>query len=141
MNARPERVLVAEDDPAMRELIAEVLRADGREVALVATGEEMLLRVRQQSVLNWPEDAFSVIVTDHRMRNGNGLDVVETLRSVGYTTPILLISAFADERMRERADELDTMVLSKPFPLAAIRSAVNVLAALHPSGLGHASQR
>lgn len=130
------RVLVAEDDVAMRELVVDVLRADRRQVVEVGSGEELLRVVREQSASEWPEDAFGVIVTDHRMPNGNGLDVVEQLRRAGCYTPILLITAFADEHLRSRAEELDTMVMSKPFPLKAFRTAVGVLFSLHPSRLG-----
>jgi len=133
---REGRVLVAEDDPAMRELVVDILVADGREVIEVGSGEELLRVVGERSLAAWPDDAFGVIVTDHRMPNGNGLDVVERLRGAGCTTPILLITAFGDERLRARADELDTMVMSKPFPLRAFRSAVSVLFSLHPSRLG-----
>jgi CheY-like chemotaxis protein len=125
-------VLVAEDDPAMRELMVQVLRSDGHEVVGVASGERMLEVLIERDVAFWPENGFDIIVTDHRMPNGDGLDVVELLRRSGCTIPILLISAFADSRMRTRADELETMLMSKPFPLPAFRSAVDVLLSLTP---------
>ena len=130
------RILLAEDDPAMREMLVEILRADGRDVVEVTSGEEMLQVLRERSVAEWPEEAFSTIVTDHRMPNGDGLDVVELLRRTGCSTPILLITAFADEPLRVRADQLDAMVMSKPFPLRAFRAAVSVLLSLPPSSLG-----
>jgi CheY-like chemotaxis protein len=138
---REGRVLVAEDDSEMRDLVVQILEADGREVVEVVSGEEMLDALRERSVATWPEDAFGVIVTDHRMPNGNGLDTAERLRRAGCSTPILLITAFANEQLRMRAEELEVMVMAKPFPVRAFRMAVGVLLSLHPSGLGKRAPR
>ncbi|CAN5587011.1 hypothetical protein BH09MYX1_BH09MYX1_48930 [soil metagenome] len=127
------RVLLAEDDDEMRRLVTEVLQADGREVTAVASAEEMMLALADFGADAWPNDPFDVIVTDHRMPRGTGLEVIELLRNAGDTTPILLISAFADDALRDRADELETMVMHKPFPLPAFRAAVDVLLSLRPS--------
>jgi CheY-like chemotaxis protein len=132
--AHQGRVLVAEDDAAMRELLAATLHADGREVVKVASGWELLQISMERALSGRPEDAFGVIVTDHRMPNGDGLDMVEQLRLAGCFTPVLLITAFADDDLRRRADGLDTMVISKPFPLRAFRSAVSVLLSLQARG-------
>lgn len=129
------RVLVADDDVDLRQLVVEVLRADGLEVIAVSSGDELLHAVKQRSVASWPEDAFDVIITDFRMPNGNGLEVVERLRLSGCVTPVLLISAFIDGRLRARADDLATLVLSKPFSLEDLRAAVEgLLASAIPSG-------
>jgi len=131
MNA--PRVLVAEDDADTRELIAELLEADGREVVEVVSGEEMLQVLTERTMAAWPQEAFDVIVADHRMPKGDGLDMVERLRRAGCATPVLLITAFADESLRGRADDLETMVMCKPFPLPAFRTAVSVLLSLRPA--------
>lgn len=118
----------------MRNLVTEVLQCDGYDVVDVANGEEMMNVLTERGADAWPDEPFDVIVTDHRMPNGDGLDVVAVLRRVGYETPVLLISGFADDELRARADDLETMVIHKPFPLPAFRAAVDVLLSLRPGG-------
>lgn len=126
------RVLVADDDPGMRAMLHEILEADGYDVTEVSTGDEMSRVLAERSAENFPDDAFDVIVSDQRMPNGMGLDVIADLRRAGYTTPILLLTAFIDEPLRTRADELEAMVMHKPFPIPALRAAVDVLVSLRP---------
>ncbi len=121
---RGARVLLAEDDDAMRTLVTEVLQADGREVVAVADGDELLDALT--------DEPYDVIVTDHRMPRGDGIDVIAALRAAGSETPILLITGHADDELRQRADDLETMVMYKPFPLPAFRAAVDVLISLRP---------
>jgi CheY-like chemotaxis protein len=128
------RVLVAESDADTRALIAELLLGEGREVVEVASGEELLLQVlTERTASTWPKEAFDVIVTEQRMPRGNGLDVIERLRRAGCATPALLITAFVDDHLRGRAEDLETMVMVKPFPLPAFLTAVSVLLSLHPT--------
>jgi CheY-like chemotaxis protein len=121
---RSARVLLAEDDDEMRALVTEVLTADGREVVAVGDGEQLLDALT--------EAPYDVIVTDHRMPHGDGIDVIAALRAAGAETPVLLITGHADEELRARADDLETMVMHKPFPLPAFRAAVDVLISLRP---------
>ena len=125
------RVLVADDNADIRALLTQLLEADGHVVVDVASGQELLEVLAARTSTSWPEDAFDVIVTDDRMPNGHGLDAIERLRRAGCATPALLITSFADESLRNRADDLETMVMCKPFPLPAFRTAVGVLLSLH----------
>ena len=127
------RVLVAENDADTRALIAELLVGEGREVVEVASGEELLQVLAERSASTWPREAFDVIVTEQRMPRGSGLDMIERLRRDGCATPALLITAFVDDHIRDRADDLETMVMVKPFPLPAFLTAVSVLLSLHPT--------
>ncbi len=127
------RVLVAESDADTRALIAELLLGEGREVVEVASGEELLQVLTERTASGAPKEAFDVIVTEQRMPGGNGLDVIERLRRAGCATPTLLITAFVDDHLRGRAEDLETMVMVKPFPLPAFLTAVSVLLSLHPT--------
>jgi CheY-like chemotaxis protein len=128
------RVLVAENDEDTRALIAELLLGEGREVVEVASGEELLHQaLNDRTTSTRFKDPFDVIVTEERMPGGTGLDMIERLRRAGCATPVLLITAFVDERLRGRADDLETMVMVKPFPLPAFLAAVSVLLSLHPA--------
>ncbi|MBX3205254.1 MAG: response regulator [Labilithrix sp.] len=121
---RGTRILLAEDDASLRELISCVLRLDGHDVEAVSSAQEM------QSVLVAGAAAaadrpFDVIVTDVRMPGRSGLDVVEELRAAGCATPIIVITAFPDDAIKERALSLQTMLIAKPFSLEAMSFAID----------------
>jgi CheY-like chemotaxis protein len=115
------RVLVAEDDPAMRDLFALVLRERGYQVETVSTGSEL------KSLLSEAEPGrhFDLIVTDVKMPGGSGIDVIDQLRQNGDSTPVLIVTAFPQDHIRKRARDLEVRVLAKPFDLDTFRSAVD----------------
>ena len=56
------------------------------------------------------------LITDLQMPGLNGLELQEALRSQGYQTPVILITAYPDEKHRTRAlDNGAVGFLSKPF--------------------------
>ena len=115
------RVLVAEDDSAMRDLLALVLRERGYQVATVSDGSEL------RSLLSEPDakGAFDLIVTDVKMPGSSGLDVIDELRQNGDTTPVVIVTAFPQDDIRQRARGLEVRLLAKPFDLETLRSAVD----------------
>lgn len=115
------RVLLAEDDVALREMLATVLSESGYQVATVSDGSEL----RQQLQEAGPEAGFDLIVTDVNMPGGSGLDVIEQLRQNGDTTPVIVVTAFPQDDIRMRARELGLRLLAKPFELETLRAAVD----------------
>jgi two-component system OmpR family response regulator len=114
-------VLVAEDDPAMRDLFALVLRERGYQVATVSTGSELK---RLLSVPD-PTGRFDLIVADVNLPGSSGLDVIDQLRQNGDSTPALIVTAFPRDDVRQRARGLEVQLLAKPFDLQVLRSAVD----------------
>ena len=114
-------VLVAEDDPAMREVFASVLSERGYQVTLVSNGTELweLLGPRESSC------GFDLVVTDVQMPGISGLDVIDRIRTIGDTTPVVIVTAFPREEVRQRARGLEVRLLAKPFELETLRSAVD----------------
>lgn len=111
------RVLLAEDDQAMREILAMVLSEAGYQVATVADGAELRRLLR--------EVHFELVVTDVNMPGGSGLDVIELLRQNGDTTPVIVVTAFPQAEIRKRAQALGLRLLAKPFELETLRAAVD----------------
>ena len=79
------RVLVAEDDRALRDVLDRGLREAGYAVDLVADGAaaESALRSRE----------YEVAILDWRMPHLSGVEVVDRVRGAGVRTPILLLTA------------------------------------------------
>lgn len=111
------RILVAEDERALREFVCRALGQDGHEVTPVEDGLEAL------SVLATGE--FDLLLTDIVMPGMDGIALALKVARDNPELPILLMSGFALER--QRAHNLDALiheVISKPFTLREITDAV-----------------
>ena len=118
------RVLVAEDDPDMRRLIAAVLRAAGHKVVEARHGMDILDRL-EGTIWSERADLFDVIVSDVSMPGLSGLDVLAALRCARWTTPVVLITAFGDAETRAEALSLGAAAfLDKPLDPDELRAAV-----------------
>lgn len=118
---RPPRVLLAEDDPDLRELIATSLRAGGFEVLEAGDGLSFLDLVGPW--LFGPElrPPADLIVSDLRMPGISGLSVLDGIRHVNTELPFILITAFADAETHAEAERLSaTFVLDKPFEMRTL---------------------
>ena len=103
------KILVAEDDPALRELYATVFRRAGYEVAAASDGDQ---------ALDLAGEDVDLIVSDVRMPGCSGLALTAQLREAGVNTPLILITALGTSRDKElgfRAGTDDYMV--KPVEL------------------------
>src|SRR6266851_4350550 len=114
----PPHVLAIDDDPAMRELIADYLGENELRVTTVATGAEM------EKVL--AEQAIDVVVLDLRLGGEDGMQLAKKLRETSEI-PIIIVSGRKDEADRVMGLELGADdYLTKPFSprelLARIRS-------------------
>ncbi|WAZ25493.1 response regulator transcription factor [Streptomyces cinnabarinus] len=83
------RVLLIEDDHAVRKAVALALRRQGHEVAAVENGEDGLGRVR-----SFRPD---VVVLDLMLPGMPGLDVCHALRALDQTLPIIMVTARGDD--------------------------------------------
>lgn len=111
------KVLVAEDDPAVRGLLAEILRQDGHEVILTEDGDTAWEEYRQAA----PE----VVIADWMMPGSDGLELSRRIRTEPanpYTYIVVVTgraaSADALEAMRAGADDH----LPKPFTIESLEA-------------------
>lgn len=80
-------VLVVDDEPLIRETLAEFLQQEGFEVQVAASGEEALKRVRERK--------FDVLLCDVNLPGLDGIEVLERVGAVSPETFVLLITAYA----------------------------------------------
>jgi two-component system response regulator QseB len=80
-----DRLLLAEDEPGLAGMLAELLAGEGYVVEVAADGQAML-----HLGLTRP---FDVLVVDRALPAIDGLDVLARLRSRGLTTPALMLTA------------------------------------------------
>ncbi|HZT91436.1 MAG TPA: response regulator transcription factor [Gaiellaceae bacterium] len=113
------RVLVVDDDPAVRSAVARALRID-YDVDEAADGTEALARHAAS-----PADA---IVLDLLMPQLGGLDVCRSLRTRGDSVPVLVVTA--RDAVSDRVEGLDAGAddyLVKPFAIEELRARVRAL--------------
>lgn len=125
------RVLVAEDDGELREMIGARLRSQGFAVFEVASGNDALTLLVSMLERGWPSDDVDLIVMDVRMPGISGLEVAQILRVADWPTPMLLVTAYPDAELLDEAARLGIVVLGKPFGLDALSRAA--IAALSPA--------
>jgi DNA-binding NtrC family response regulator len=109
-----QRILVVDDDAAMREMLASLFASNGYEVETADSAESALEKNR--------EAEFDAILSDVRMPGKSGTELVGELRELRPQTPVVLMTAFgsidsAVEAMRVGA--LD--YITKPFEPAAVQ--------------------
>lgn len=126
-------ILLAEDDDALRSLIAHALREAGHAVVEANNGVELLDRI--EAAIAWGAPArppISLIITDVRMPGMTGVDVLSVLRCAYWATPVILMSAFADAMLRGEAFELGAAaVVAKPFAMDELVDTVRVALRRH----------
>jgi len=108
--ARARRILIVDDDPEMRRLLVDFLEGEGFLVDQATDGAETLRRIR--------EEHFESVVLDKNLPGESGLDMLPRLRAMIPNTPVILITAFGDERTCEEAFTRGVYdVLLKPFDM------------------------
>jgi two-component system, cell cycle response regulator CpdR len=113
------RILIAEDEDALRNFIARALTQDGHEVLTAPDGAEAL------DLLTRDGGRFDLLLADIRMPVMDGIALALAVARDYPAVIILLMTGYADQR--ERAHGLDALihdVITKPFTLAEIRAAV-----------------
>jgi two-component system, NtrC family, response regulator AtoC len=108
------RILLVDDDAASLASLGEVMTKEGYRVTLAGSGEEAIRIAREQE--------FDVVITDLRMRNVNGLQVLRTYKTLRPETVLIVMTGFAS---------MDTVIdamsagaydyISKPFRLDQMR--------------------
>lgn len=123
----PARVLLAEDDFELRELLVWVLRQDGHEVVEAHDGNELWQKLKAEA--SGPESGrFKLVITDLCMPGLSAFDVLAELQREVSHLPLILITAFGDQTTHLRALRLGaSRVIDKPFDFDVLRQAVHEL--------------
>ncbi|MEU0793503.1 response regulator transcription factor [Amycolatopsis sp. NPDC005961] len=120
MAAMPHRVLLADDDRAIRESLVRALDLEGYHVTEVTDGVDALATARR--------DDFDVLILDVMMPGVDGLGVCRVLRAEGDPTPILMLTARVETP--DRVAGLDAGAddyLPKPFELDELLARLRAL--------------
>jgi two-component system response regulator (stage 0 sporulation protein F) len=109
------RVLLADDDDAMRALLARALNRANFEVTEARSGSE-LFEWLAADLDKTPSRRFDLMISDVRMPGYDGLNVLASLRQLAIETPVILITAFGTAATHAAAAHLGAFaLLDKPF--------------------------
>jgi len=89
LHMEPVRILIAEDDSELREIMAGYLAREGYQVAGVADGESVLKAVSSMR----PD----LLILDWMLPQISGLDLARSLRAEGHRVPIIMVTARGEE--------------------------------------------
>lgn len=114
------RVMVVDDEPAMRDALELALRLDGFEVELATDGRDAIRRM--------PRVRPDVVLLDVLMPELDGIEVCRRLRDAGDRTPVLMLTARdeVDDRVAGLEAGADDY-LAKPFALPELLARVHAL--------------
>ena len=111
------RVLIIDDHDTMREGMAVTLRKQGCDVAAVRSGPDGLAAYRKQP--------FDVVVTDLKMEQMDGIEVVRQLRAHDPEAVVMVVTAFGSIETAVEAMQLGAVdFITKPFPPEVLRAKV-----------------
>ncbi|HUA26848.1 MAG TPA: response regulator [Steroidobacteraceae bacterium] len=114
-------ILVVDDDPVLRDSLANTLRDEGHRVTLAAGGQEGidLFRSAQQGA-----EPFDVVLTDLGMPYVDGRQVAAAVRTAAPRTPIILLTGWGQQMGAENDVPEVSRVLGKPPRLRELRAAL-----------------
>ena len=111
-----KRILVVDDDAAVRESIEMMLDLDGHIIQFAESGAQALER--------YAPSQFDVVLTDNRMPGMSGIQLAQAIKSQNPSQVIILFSGSPPMGPASACD----MILLKPFSAAALRTAVRTAA-------------
>jgi two-component system OmpR family response regulator len=122
------RVLMAEDEPEVLEIMAKKVKAAGFDVITASDGEEAWQKIGH--------DSPDIILLDITMPKLDGFTVLKRLRESGADgkwQPVIIISAHQDFKDIQKGFSLEAdHYLTKPCPIDDVLKAIRLMAALIP---------
>lgn len=120
------KILVAEDEPAVREFVSRALQQGGHEVTAVEDGLAALQALG--------DETFDLLLTDIRMPRLDGITLALKVAKDHPDVTILMMTGYASEEQRaHNLNRLIHRVVSKPFTLEEICTAADEALANGPT--------
>lgn len=116
------RILCVDDEPDILSLMTEYLELFGHRVVGAANGRQAM------DIFSQDPGAFDVLISDVKMPQMSGLELLRKIREQGFTVPIILVSGHNDKTLLESMDQSEiSAVIAKPFTLSSIQGVLENL--------------
>jgi diguanylate cyclase (GGDEF)-like protein len=113
-SCRPVRLLIVDDEDMMRTFLREVLKDEGYDIELAASGDEAVKRLEQ--------DHFDIVLTDIVMPGMDGLGVVAAARQLPTDIDVIVMTGYASMETAVESMKLGAAdYITKPFNIDQIR--------------------
>lgn len=110
-------VLVVEDEPMLRQVVAMTLKVEGFSVIEAGDGREGLEVLKS-------DKAIDLMLTDVRMPGMNGYELAEASLAIRPSMPVMLMTGFTNDEMPEKIRQASFPMLQKPFNFANLAPSV-----------------
>jgi EAL domain-containing protein (putative c-di-GMP-specific phosphodiesterase class I)/signal transduction histidine kinase/FixJ family two-component response regulator len=118
------RVLVVDDDPSLRKMLVRMLKRAAFDVTEVESGKSALAALSNKR--------FDVVLSDIHMPDGDGLDLLRSVRRIDLDIPVILMSGKPDVQTAASAIEFGAFrYLTKPLDIDVVERLVRSAARAH----------
>ena len=111
--AAPPRVLVVDDEPPVREILSVVVEREGWIADRADDGKQAIERLEERT--------YDAVILDLMMPHGDGITVLGYMKSRGLTTPVVVVSAIANDRMQQLDSTIVRVAMQKPFEIGELK--------------------
>ena len=116
------KILVADDENAVRASVAFVLKQAGHTVQTVSNGENALTKLSKSP------GEYKILMTDHYMEKMTGLELLQRLRKIGFRGRIVVLSGYLNHDLEATYLALGAdRIIRKPFDLVELRRTIEDL--------------
>lgn len=118
--AFPLRLLVADDDQSIRQLVCTIVRREHLDVDCVADGREAIESLHRNE--------YAVILLDLMMPRVDGFGVIEHLRAhpQSFKPVVIVMTAYADQKFKQVDPEIVAGLLRKPFDIVELTGVIRL---------------
>jgi DNA-binding response OmpR family regulator len=111
-----KRVLIVEDDPAIRQIVRVLLERDGIQTDVAEDGERATVLLR--------ENQYAVVLLDLLLPRIDGRGVIAFMNEQGIDTPVVVVTAHDDHDLDPR---MVRVVMQKPFEARELKKVVSAI--------------
>ncbi|GEM_PF-717784 len=118
------KILIAEDEPSVRRIYEKTFTAEGYEVVMADSGEQILAELS--------EGTFDLLITDMHLSSMSALEVLPDIRKSHPRLPIIVVSGHyvnLEEDFHQKGFKVN-MVFNKPLSLGVLKAAVRKILGL-----------
>lgn len=116
--AEKRRILVVDDEDALRTVLSAELNSEGYEVGTAADGMEALDELQK--------GAYDLVLLDIRMPNMNGFEVLKVIKERHAGTKVIMLTGFADLKNAIESKKLGAEdFVSKPYDLVDLLTTID----------------
>lgn len=111
------RILIVDDDKDMSKLIADILKEAGYQEDRATDFDSAMRKLKKQS--------YGLVILDYKLPHISGLTLLEEIKKINPSLPVIMISAYGNDYVKAKAKELGAFCfLDKPFAIKELLQSI-----------------